>query len=158
MGMRAVSYGAATEPPLRICFVGVENRSSEEIGDFKDQIYDHIDTQIINSRRFHPISKRFVDAALMESRLRPEELFVPQHARQFAATLERAGQPIDFLLFARITSGTTRSNRDYQRDYQLTLELVNLHTGDYDKESALIRKGYHQTRVGKWKHYVPFMR
>jgi hypothetical protein len=158
MGMRSVSYGPVPEQPMRICFVGVENKSAEEIGDFKDQIYQHIDTQIINSQQFHPTSRRFVDAALRESRLRPDELFVPQHARRFAAVLERDGQPIDFLLFATITSGTTRNNRDYQRDYLLTLEMVNVHTGDYDKESAMIRTGYHRTRVSKWKHYVPFLK
>ena len=31
--------------PIRtVCFVGVENRSAEEIGDFKEQIYEHIDS------------------------------------------------------------------------------------------------------------------
>jgi hypothetical protein len=29
-----------------------------------------------------------------------------------------------------------------QRDYVLTLEMVNVQTGDYDKETAMIRKKY----------------
>ena len=145
-GMRAVSFEPAGVQPMRICFVGVENRSAEEIGDFKDQIYEHIDTQMVNSDRFHPISRRFVEAAMRETRLRPDELLLPQPRRHFAAVLERDGQPVDFLLFATITSGTTRNNESYQRDYLLTLELVNVQTGDYDKESATLRKGYHKTR------------
>ena len=39
------------------------------------------------------------------------------------------------------------------RDYLLTLELVNIQTGEPDKEHATIRKGYHKTRVGAWKKY-----
>jgi len=157
-GMRAVAFDGMAPQPMRICFVGVENKSAEEIGDFKDQIYQHIDTQIVNSDRFRPISKRFVDAALNETRLRPNELFVPQNMRTFAASLERQGQPFDYLLYATITSGTTRSNHDYQRDYLLTLDMVDIQTGDYDKESATLRKGYHKTRIGKLRHYNPFAR
>ena len=59
----------------------------------------------------------------------------------------------DFLLFAKITSGTTRSNKDYQRDYLLTLELLDIHTGEALKESADLRKGYHKSKLGELKHY-----
>ena len=31
--------------------------------------------------------------------------------------------------------------------------MVNLHTGDFLKESAKIRKGYSKTRIGKWWNY-----
>ena len=136
------TVGAPTPEPLRICFVGVENRSAEEIGDFKEQIYEHIDTHIENSHAYRPVSKRFVDAALRETHLRPDELFLPKNMRRFAASLEQQGQPVDFLLFAKITSGTTRKREDMQRDYLLTLEMVNVKSGDYDKESAAIRKKY----------------
>src|SRR5262245_54743838 len=34
----------------RICFVGVENKSAEEIGDFREQIYQKIDTCINESQ------------------------------------------------------------------------------------------------------------
>ena len=136
------TVGAVSPEPMRICFIGVENRSAEEIGDFKEQIYEHIDTHIEHCQIYHPISKRFVDAALRETRLRPDELFVPRNMRTFAAALEQQGQPVDFLLYAKVTSGTTRKGHDMQRDYVLTLELVNVQTGDYDKESAIIRKKY----------------
>ena len=60
------------------------------------------------------------------------------------------------MLFATLTSGTTQSNNDQQRDYLLTLELVNIQTGSFDKESAKVRKGYHKSHVGMWKNYNPF--
>jgi hypothetical protein len=81
---------------------------------------------------------------------------LPQYRRHFTSVLERDGQPVEFLLFATITSGTTQSNQSYQRDYLLTLEVVNVRTGDYDKESATIRKGYHKSRMASLKHYWPF--
>ena len=41
------SHAAEAVPAqCRICFVGVENKSAEELGDFKEQIYQQIDTQI----------------------------------------------------------------------------------------------------------------
>lgn len=136
-------------PPLRICFVGVENKSIEEVGDFKDQLYEQIDSKILESQVFQPVSKRFVDAGLMQTRLRPDMLMVPGNMRMFTAALEQQGQPFDFLLYATITSGTTRENKDYQRDYLLTMELVDVHNGQYDKQSATLSKGYYHSRLSR---------
>jgi hypothetical protein len=136
-------------PPMRICFVAVENKSMEEIGDFKDQIYQIIDTHIVESHVFQPVNKRFVDAGLEQTRLRPDQIYVPQNMRAFTMAMEQAGQPFDFLLYATLTSGTTRENQNYQRDYLLTMEMVNVRTGEYDKQSATLTKGYYQTRLGR---------
>lgn len=144
--------------PLKkaICFVGIENKSVEEIGDFKDQIYQQIDSKILEAKAFSPISRRMVDAALHETRLRPDSLYIPDNMRLFTAVLERQGQPVDYLLYATLTSGTTKRNNSTQRDYLLTLELVNVNTGVASKQSAEIRKGYHKSRVGSWWNYNPF--
>lgn len=148
---------AADGLPLRknICFVGIENKSAEELGDFKEQLYQQIDTRIVQSDAFVPVSRRLVDAALMETRLRPDQLLVPSNLQLFTATLQRHGSPIDYLLFATLTSGTTERNSSTQRDYLLTLELTDVHTGNYDKQSAEVRKGYHRSPVGKFWHYNP---
>lgn len=142
----------------RICFVGVENVSSEDIGDFKDQLHEQIDTAISSSGQFQPISARYVENGLRELRMMPDDLMQPAKLRSFTAMMEQDGQPFDYLLFARLTSGTTTNNKSYQRDYLLTLELVDLQTGQYDKESAKVRKGYHNTRVGKFRKYNPLLR
>jgi hypothetical protein len=71
--------------PIRtVCFVGVENRSAEEIGDFKEQIYEHIDSLISQDPQFKMISRRYVEAAMGECRCRPESLLLParRHASQ----------------------------------------------------------------------------
>jgi hypothetical protein len=153
----AASYDLDGLPmPRRVCFIGVENKSSEELGDFKDQIYELIDTQINRSQSFEAISRRMVDAALYETRLRPDSLLVPNSMRQFTAVLQRDGQPVDYLLYATLTSGTTERNTSSQRDYLLTLELVNTNTGVFTKEQATIRKGYHKSPLGKLAKYSLF--
>lgn len=141
-------------PKKRICFVGVENKSAEELGDFKEQIYQKIDTCINESDAFEVIHRKYVEAGLKQCGLRPEDLFVPHNRRLFTTAMEHMQQPFDYLLYATITSGTTRSNqKDYQRDYLLTLELIHMETGKSDKESAELRKGYHKSRLGRLKHY-----
>jgi hypothetical protein len=144
---------ALASGPATVCFVGIENKSAEELGDFKDQLYERIDAQINTTETFRGISRRMVDAALLETRLRPDSLFLPQNRQLFAAALGRQGTPVDYLLYATVTSGTTDRNKSSQRDYLMTLEMVNLHTGDALKESAEIRKGYSKTRTGKWWNY-----
>jgi hypothetical protein len=143
-------------PGKRICFVGVENKSAEDIGDFKEQISEIVDQRILASQVFQTLNRRYVDAGLRDARLRPDQLMVPEQMRAFADRMEHQGQPIDYLLYATITSGTTQANRDYQRDYLLTLELVDVRTGAYDKQSAELSKGYHHSRLSRWKATNPF--
>ena len=142
--------------PRRVCFVGVENKSSEELGDFKDHIYELIDTQINRSPSFEAISRRMVDSALRETRMRPDALLLPDGMQLFTAVLQRSGQPVDYLLFATLTSGTTERNASSQRDYLLTLELIDVRTATYTKEQATIRKGYHRSPLGKLANYSLF--
>lgn len=156
---RQVSTGPELLPPpkMRICFVGVENKTAEEIGDFKEQIYESIDSRLLECGTCAPISRRFVEAGLRETRLRPDQLFIPENMRMFVGMMEQQGQPFDYLLFAKLTSGTTRENKDYQRDYMLTLELINIQTGEQDKQSAMLSKGYHQSWMGRaWSQGWPW--
>ncbi len=153
LGMGAPVGSALATGPATVCFIGIENKSAEEMLDFKDQLYERIDSQINSAETFRCISRRMVDAALLETRLRPDSLFLPENRQLFAAALGRQGAPVDYLLYATITTGTTDRNSTSQRDYLLTLEMVNLHTGDFLKESAKIRKGYSKTRAGKWWNF-----
>jgi hypothetical protein len=154
--IHAAAYAPGQAPRKRICFVGIDNRSAEELGDFKEQLYEQIDQQILQSQLFDSVSRRYVEAALRETRLRPDMLYLPQHMQTFTATLQQQGQPFDYLLYATLTTGTTQSNHSKQRDYVLTMELTDLRSGHSDKESAKIRKGYHKTAAGKWFKYNPF--
>ena len=154
-GVMTADAAAGIVGPATVCFVGIENKSAEALADWKDQIYETIDSQINASSDYRCVSRRMVDAALRETRLRPDALFVPENRSVFAAVLGRSGTPVDFLMYATITSGTTDRNKSSQRDYVLTMEMVNIHTGDFIKESAKLRKGYSRTRAGKWWNYGP---
>jgi len=158
-GAQQVSYEGEVISPgaRRLCFVGVENKSSEEIGDFKEQIYELIDSRLSQSGgTVQIVNRRYVDGALSTLRMRPEQLMQPQSMAIFTAHLEKEGQPFDYLLWAKLTSGTTRENKEFQRDYLLTLELVDVASGDQWKESATLSKGYHQTRASRWTATNPF--
>jgi len=151
--VETVSYTSPEGMPVRtVCFVGVENRSSEPLGDFREQIYEHIDSKVGQAPNFRMISRRYVEAAMKDIRCRPDALILPENQRQLQAILERDQQPFDYLLFAQVTSGTTNVNGDYQRDYDLTLELLDIQTGESLKESAELRKGYHKSYLSKLKH------
>ncbi|WLD14614.1 penicillin-binding protein activator LpoB [Planctellipticum variicoloris] len=135
-------------PRKKICFVGVENKSAEEIGDFKEQIYQKIDTCISQSEMFDVIHKRYVEAGLRQCQLRPDDLFIPGNRRMFSAAMEQLNQPFDYLMYATVTSGTTPDNKTTQRNYTLTLELIDMDSGRSEKESAELRKLYSKNRVG----------
>lgn len=142
--------------PRRVCFVGVENCSSEELGDFKEHIYELIDSQVSQAPEFSLLSRRVVEAALVETRLRPDSLLVPRNMQLFTSVLQRDGQPVDYLLYAKLTSGTTERNSSSQRDYLLTLEMVDTRTGHSNKQQAEIRKGYHRSPLGRLSSYNIF--
>ena len=152
-GIQQARFNEGTEQPKKVCFIGVENDSAEEIGDFKNQLFELIDGSIASTHAFDSISRRYVEAGLKETRVRPEDLFLPRNQREFTMVLEQAGQPFDYMLFARLTSGTTQRNDDKQRDYLLTLELVNVHNGRHTKQQAKIRKGYHPSVLGRIQNY-----
>ena len=142
--------------PRSVFFVGVENASAEELGDFKEHIYELIDTKVGGSPSFAPVSRRVANVAFSETTLRPDELIIPRNMQLFTSVLQREGQPVDYLLFAKITTGTTERNSSSQRDYLLTLEMIDTRSQQSVKELAEIRKGYHQSPWGRLSSYNIF--
>lgn len=128
---------------LKVAFLGVENAGIEEIVDWQESLYELIDTSINQSDRYRNISRRFVDAAMREARLQPDDLFLPRGRRAFSEVLEAQGNPVDCLLFAKLTTGSTRGEEGArQRNYNLTMELVDIETGMGPKHTERIRKAY----------------
>jgi len=74
---------------LKVAYLGVENKSAEDLGDFQDQLFELIDTSINKADRFRTISSRFVNEALRETRLRREQLL----SRATAASSSRRSRP-----------------------------------------------------------------
>ena len=147
-------YGMYGMPPgpKQICFVGVENFSAEELGDFKEMLYEMIDTAVGRGGQYTCISRRYVEAALRQERFRMDDLFLPVNQRKLLKILEQDNKPFEFLLFAKLSSGTTVDNKNYQRDYNLSLELVNINNGARLKESCDLSKAYNVTAGAKMKN------
>ncbi len=127
---------------LRIAFLGVESQGVEELGDWRAQIFQLIDTSVNRSNVYRTVSSRFVKEALREARVTRDQLFLPKYRRAFLQALEAQNMPVDCLLFATITTGSTRGEGLAQRNYMLTLEMVDVKTGWNDKVSQRIRKAY----------------
>jgi hypothetical protein len=154
--IQQVSYNAGPHAPMpkrKVCFISLENASMEELGDFKEHIKTAILEEISESDQFEIVSDRAVTAGLRALSLRPDDLFMQENMRMFTSTMGRGGTPVDYLLFAKITSGTTEVNRDMQRDYKLTLDLINTQTFVPMTVSTPMRKEYNNSvtgKVGSW--------
>lgn len=143
LSLRSAALGQGSGK-LKVAVLGVENESGEELGDWHAQIYELIDTSINRSERYASISRRYIDAGLRELRFTRDDLFVPAKQRDFARVLEQS-TPVDCFMFPKLTRGSTHAGGGVtQRNYLLTLELVDLKTGRTDKVGEQIRKEYQQ--------------
>lgn len=146
-------YGQMPGPPgpKHIVFFGVENKGIEELGPFRDAMEEQIETQIVNSRLFRPVSKRYLDAGLRDAGLRADQLFNPANQQLFIEAMHRNDCPFDYFLFATVTSTETRDNYDSQRDYGLSLELVDSKNGYVvGKDRVELRKDYDRSMAAKF--------
>ncbi len=135
----------------RICFVGVENAGGEEMGDLRENLSESIRTMITQSEQFDVVDSRLVSAGLRDTGLRVDDLLLPDKRSKFAAALGELDAPFDYLLFAKVTTATTRDNVDSQVKYSLTLDLVNVHTGASLRETVELKKHYNRSALAKIK-------
>jgi len=153
----SMAFSSDGLPVRRVCFIELENKTNEEIGDFKEQLEEIIDTKISESTAFTTVSPRAVKGVLRSTGFRPDELFLPSHMAKFSAAMQKEGDPFEYLMFAKLTSGTTIDNIDKQKDYMLTLEMVNVNEpDDRHKESTMISKEYMRSAKSKTKSFFAF--
>ncbi len=80
--LRQVAYNAPDGyQRYKICFVGLENLSSEEMGDFKEHINATINQRIVESQQFEVLHDRAVAAGLHKIGCRSDDLFLPANRR-----------------------------------------------------------------------------
>ena len=134
---------ASKAKPMLVCFVDVENRGAEELAENREAIYEEIDTIIVNSGAYTNISRRYVEAALRATGLRTEEIFLGDGRIRFMSVLQKEGFTPDYLLWGKTTTLSTEGTNRREREYLLTLEMVNAKTGVTEaKETAKVRKEY----------------
>lgn len=126
-----------------LCFVDIENMSAEELADNREAMYEEIDTIVVNSKAFTNVSRRYVEAALRASGLRAEEIFLGNGRQKFMSVLGKEGITPDYLMWGKVTSLSTDGENRREREYLLTLELVDAKTGITEaKKSDKVRKEY----------------
>ncbi|MCK6458687.1 MAG: hypothetical protein L6Q95_02185 [Planctomycetes bacterium] len=127
----------------KIAFVGIENRGAEELGDIRDSTNQIIETVIFQAKRYDMIGQRYVDHGLQVNSMRAEDLFLHDGREKFVSVLRAEGQDPDYLLWAIYTTLSTEGDKERQRDYLLTLEMIDARSGRLmQKESARVRKAY----------------
>lgn len=127
----------------KIAFVGIENRGAEELGDIRESTNQIIETVIFQAKRYDMIGQRYVDHGLKVTAMRAEDLFLHDGRERFVGVLRQEGQDPDYLLWAVYTTLSTTGEKERQRDYLLTLELIDAKTGRLmQKETAKVRKAY----------------
>jgi len=106
----------------KICFVGIENKSAEELGDIRDSTNEIIETVLFQAKRYDMIGQRYVTHVLQVTGMRAEDVFLQEGLEKFVSVLRKEGQDPDYLL---------------------TLELTDARSGRLmQKETAKVRKAY----------------
>jgi hypothetical protein len=128
---------------LKIAFVGIENRGSEELGDIREATNQEIETVIFQAKRYDMIAQRYVSHALKTLGMQAEDIFLKNGREDFVGVLRQEGQTPDFLMWAVYSTQSTSGEKERQRDYLLTLELIDAASGRIvEREMAKVRKAY----------------
>ena len=120
----------------------VINKTDRELGPARDDMVQLIETKINHFPGYKTVSGYFVEAALRETRLTADNLFLPKYRAKFLSVLETSKNPAEALLFAVVTNVRTEGHEVTQVNYTLTLELVDVVTGANFKETSRVRKAY----------------
>lgn len=135
--------GGATPAGLNVAFAGVFNKQSEEIGDWRDDLNQILDSAINDYPGFSTVSQRYVAVGLREIGGSVDDLFLPAKRRRFFEVLEvNSGNPVKALVFATITGGNTVQGDLRQKRYRLSLDMVDSETGKNLKGDAKLEKEY----------------
>ncbi len=127
----------------RLAFVDLQNRTKEELGEWREQLIDRIQIGIDQHPAYRIVAEELVTAVLSEMGNPPvEKLLLPKPQREFAKVLEKKNSPVQFLMYGSLTRGGTVGNNERQANYLLTLRLINTATGDTDTEGAMVRKWF----------------
>jgi hypothetical protein len=134
----------ATDPTVpTVAFVDLENRSAEELGEWREQLLDRIRSAVSRHGSFRLVSDRLVTAVMREMGNPPvDQLLLPAGRRRFAEILERQDEPVQFLLYGSLTRGGTQGDYQRQANYLLTLELIDVKTGLATSDETMVRKAF----------------
>jgi hypothetical protein len=135
--------GGAAEKPV-VAFVGVDNKSSEELGEFRAAMDNEIETALVESDLYSMVSMEAVKAAKSEANIgNISQLTVGRTREAFMAVLNKDGHPPQYILFGQVTTMTSSGNEARERTYQLKLQMMDSSSGIIQSQKMVeMRKEY----------------
>ncbi|MCI0651735.1 MAG: penicillin-binding protein activator LpoB [Planctomycetes bacterium] len=131
-----------------VAFIGIDNKSAEEMGDHEAAVYQRIGEVLVNAGYYRSISMRFINTAKRAAGLAdPEELFLREPRERFISVLQKEGQTPDYFIWGVLTSQTSKHSgvftKTKERRYRFDMEMVDAHTGEIvSQESHEVDKEY----------------
>ena len=124
-----------------IAFVGLENKTAEELGEWREMLIEKIENAINDHPVHQVIAHQYIQAALSEMGNPPiDKLFIPKNQREFQKILERQDKPFHYILYGNLTRGRTLGDGTEQKNYLLTLQMVDIANGTQSREQTEVRK------------------
>ncbi len=126
-----------------IAFVGVDNRSAEELGDLRESIYTITNQVVQDSGFFTMLSRDAVEGVMRKTGKRPQDIVMQDGREAFLRELRPMGMEPAYLMTCKVTSASTAgASGRRQRDYLLTLGLTDVNTLVEFSESHRVRTDY----------------
>ena len=130
---------------LNVAFAGIYNKQREELGEWRDELSNVLQTAVNEYDGFSTVATRFVSIGLREAGLSSaDELMVPSKRRTFFEKMETNGNPCKALIYGELTAGSSEVGKKSQRTYRLTLEMIDSETGKNLRADAKLRKEYNR--------------
>lgn len=115
----------------RIAFVGIDNQSAEAGADNLKDAEVRLEAIFVNSGKFTVISRSLVNAALAETGIRDvASLQLRGPSERFRNELRSSNQEPHYFLSGILTTSTSQGSSVKQRDYKLSLQLVDAMTSE----------------------------
>lgn len=138
---------------LKVCFAGVENSGGEDMGDLRENLNETIRSLISQSDRFEIVDERMMAALLRKSGMRLDDLLVSDNLTAFLESADKDTEWIDYILFAKVTTATTKDNSDSEVHYSLNMDLVDVHTGASIRHTEQMKKHYNRSVKAKFQDF-----
>ena len=140
-----LTLAGGAERPL-IAFLGIRNKSSEELGEFKDAMTNEIETALVGTRYYQVISMEAVYAAQREANIRDIADLTTNRGREaFLAVLNKDGRAPQFLFYGESTTMSSQGIGERERTYQLKLQMLDSSNGIVQTQKMVeVRKAYEE--------------
>ena len=145
--------GEKEKKRLKVCFAGVENSGGEDMGDLRENLNETIRGLISQSDRFEIVDERMMAALLRKSGMRLDDLLVSDNLTAFLENADKDTEWIDYILFAKVTTATTKDNSDSEVHYSLNMDLVDVHTGASIRHTEQMKKHYNRSVKAKFQDF-----